>query len=130
MSRKPFVRPVPATTWYMRNGRYLRYMAREVSSLFIGLYMAGLAMGLMRLAQGPDAWNAYLTALSSPLALVFHVLAFAFATYHATTWFNATPKAMRIRWGDGYVPGPTVVRAHYALWGLVSLVILVLVGVI
>ncbi len=130
MSRNPYVRTVSPTTWYMRNGRYIRYILREVSSLFIGLYMAGLAMSLMRLAQGPKAWDAYVDGLSSPVALVFHALAFVFATYHAMSWFNVTPKAMRIRRGDDYVPGPLIVRAHYILWGVVSLVILVFVGVL
>jgi fumarate reductase subunit C len=33
MSRQPYVRPVSPTTWYMRNGRYKRYMLREVTCL-------------------------------------------------------------------------------------------------
>jgi len=130
MSRKPYVRTVPTTTWYMRNGRYFRYMLRESSSLFIGVYMAGVAMGLMRLAQGPDAWNGYIESLSSPIVMLFHVVALAFATYHATSWFNVTPKAMRIKVGGDYLPGTTIVRAHYLLWGVASLVVLVVVGVL
>jgi len=130
MSRKPYVRTVPPTTWYLRQGRYIRYMLRETSSILIGLYMAGLAMGLMRLAQGQEAWDSYIDGLSSPVALVFHVLALAFATYHATTWFNVTPKAMRIKRGGEYLPGSLIVRGHYAIWGIVSLIVIALVGVL
>jgi len=38
MSRQPYVRPVSPTTWYMRNGRYKRYMLREVTCLLVGFY--------------------------------------------------------------------------------------------
>ena len=31
MSRKPYVREIPKTSWFMRQGRYKRYMAREVT---------------------------------------------------------------------------------------------------
>ncbi|KAA5607338.1 fumarate reductase subunit C [Roseospira marina] len=130
MSRKPYVREVPKTTWYMRNGRYMRYMAREVTCVFLALYMAGLVIGLVRLMQGPEAWQSYLAGLSSPVAILFHLIAFGFACYHATSWFNVTPKAMRIPQGDGFVPGKTIVGAHYGLWGAASLVIIVLMGVL
>ena len=35
MSRKPYVRPISKTTWYMRNGRYRKYMLREVTCLLV-----------------------------------------------------------------------------------------------
>ena len=35
MSRNPYVRPVSRTTWYMRNGRYRKYMLREVARSYI-----------------------------------------------------------------------------------------------
>ena len=38
MSRNPYVRPVSKTTWYMRNGRYRKYMLREVTCLIVGFY--------------------------------------------------------------------------------------------
>ena len=130
MSRNPYVRAVPKTTWYLRNGRYLRYMAREVTCVFIGLYAIGLTIGLVRLAQGPGPWQTYLEGLTSPGALVFHVLAFGFACYHATSWFNVTPKAMRIPKGNGFVPGRIIIGVHYGIWAFVSLVLLILMGVL
>ncbi len=37
------------------------------------------------------------TALKSPLAILFHVVALAFALFHTCTWFNLTPKALVVR---------------------------------
>ncbi|MBB4286830.1 fumarate reductase subunit C [Roseospira goensis] len=130
MSRNPYMRVVPKTTWYLRNGRYLRYMAREVTCIFIGLYAIILTMGLVRLAQGPDAWNRYIAGMAEPVALVFHLVALGFACYHAMGWFNVTPKAMRIPKGDGFVPDKTIIGVHYGIWGGVSLVLLILMGVL
>ena len=39
------------TSWFMTHARYKSYMLHEVSSLFVGLYMALLIDGLFRLAQ-------------------------------------------------------------------------------
>jgi fumarate reductase subunit C len=130
MSRKPYVREVPKRTWYMRNGRYLRYMAREVTCIFLGLYMAGLTIGLVRLLQGPDKWETYVSGVSSTGGILFHLIAFGFACYHATSWFNVTPKAMRIQTGESFVPGRAIVGAHYGLWGVASLVLIVMMGVL
>lgn len=128
MSRKPYIRPVAKTSWYMAHGRYKRYMLREVTCLFIGAYTAVFTMGIVRLSQGEAAYNGFLAALHSPLAVVFHLVALALAVYHSTTWFNVTPQAMPLMKGDDFVPGNIIVGAHYAGWAVVSLVILAAVG--
>ncbi|WP_299443464.1 hypothetical protein [uncultured Rhodospira sp.] len=130
MSRNPYVREVPRTTWYMRNRRYIRYMLREVTCVFIGLYAASLTVGLVRLAQGPGEWAVYVNGISSPSGLLFSLLALGFACYHSISWFNVTPKAMRIPRGDDFVPGPAIISAHYIIWGVVSLVFLLMMGVL
>jgi len=129
MSRKPLVRECPPTTWYFRQPRYLRYMSREITSIFIGAYCVLLVVGLHRLANGPEAWEGFLLALRSPDSIVFHLLALTAAFYHATTWFNATQKAMPIQIGEGFVPGNIISGAHYAAWAVLSVAILFLAGV-
>jgi fumarate reductase subunit C len=129
MSRKPLVRECPPTTWYFRQPRYLRYMSREITSIFIAAYCVLLVVGLQRLSQGPAAWEGFLLALRSPDSIVFHLLALTAAFYHATTWFNATQKAMPIQIGEGFVPGNMISGAHYAAWAVLSVAILFLAGV-
>jgi len=128
MSRRPFVREVPKYSWFFRQPRYLRYMAREVTCIFIGGYTIMLLVGLMRLAEGRAAWDAFLASLGGPASIVLHVLALAFAVYNTVTWFNVTPKALPLQVGEEFLPGAVVTGAHYAGWAVLSLAVLVLGG--
>jgi len=118
MSRKPYVREI-GSEWIFRHPRYLRYLVRELSCLFIGGYTLLMIVGLMRLSQGPAAWEGFLQALQAPASLVFHVVALAFSLYHSVTWFNLTPKAL---------PMPFISAAHYAGWAAVSAALLYFAG--
>jgi fumarate reductase subunit C len=129
MSRKPLIREVPRTSWYFRHPRYLRYMSREITSIFIGAYCVLLVVGLQRLSAGPVAWEGFLAALRSPASIVFQFLCLVAAVYHAATWFNATQKAMPLQIGEDFVPGNLISGAHYAGWAVLSLVVLFLAGV-
>jgi len=128
MSRKPYLRPVSASAWWLAQPRYIRYMARETSCIFIGAYTGIVVAGLLRLSQGAPAWNGFVEALQTPASIAFHLLALAFALYHTTTWFNVTPKAMPVQIGDSRLPGSVIIGAHYAGWAVVSALILFLVG--
>ncbi len=129
MNGKPYVREVPRASWFLREPRYLRYMAREVSCLFIGAYALLLLVALKRLSEGREAYESFLQVLASPASAAFHVLVLAFALYHTTSWFNVTPKAMPIQIGENFVPGSTIVGAHYGVWLVLSIVMFVLAGV-
>lgn len=129
MSRKPYHREVPRVRWFFEHPRYLRYMAREVTCLFIGAYTLLVVVGIGRLSEGQAAYEAFLDALKSPFSIVFHVLALGFAVYHSVTWFNLTPKALPIQIGEEFAPNWVIAGAHYAVWVLLSLGILFLAGV-
>ena len=128
MSRKPYVREIARFRWFFRQPRYLRYMARESSCLFIGAYGLMMVWGLKQLADGPAAWGAFLARLQSPSSIAFHVLALGFALYHTITWFNLTPKALPVQVGEEFVPDGVIVGAHYVGWGLLSLAVLYFAG--
>src|SRR5262249_62256967 len=51
MSRRPYVRKVKRSWWLARR-RYVVYMVRELTSLFVGVYGAVLAGGLWTLPEG------------------------------------------------------------------------------
>jgi fumarate reductase subunit C len=123
MSRKPYVREM-TSEWITRHPRYLRYLVREFSCLFIGGWTLMMVWGLARLAQGPAAWAAFLETLQTPASIVLHLLALGFAVYHAVTWFNLTPKALPVQVGEEFVADRVITGAHYAVWGLLSLAVL------
>ena len=128
MSRRPYVRNVERT-WWLGQRRYVVYMVRELTSLFIGLYCAWLVVGLVRLAQGKAAWESFLAVSSSPLAVLLQLVCLVFAAYHSITWFAVTPKAMPLMLKGEPVPARAIVGAHYAAWAVVSLIVLVAAGV-
>jgi len=116
IGRRPYLREVPRVRWFFDHPRYLRYMARELTCLFIGAYTLLLVVGFARLADGRAAYEAFLAALKGPLGVAFHVLALGFAIYHSVTWFNLTPKALPVQVGEDFLPDWVISGAHYAAW--------------
>jgi len=104
-------------------------MLREVSAVFIGSYTLMLIVGLLRLSQGPAAYESFLNAVQSTAGVTLSLISFIFALYHSVTWFGVTPKAMPLRMGGKAVPPAIIVGAHWLVWAIASLLILLWVGV-
>jgi len=119
---KPYVRPMPAT-WWLQRGAYLFFMLRELSSVFVAAYLVIFLVMIHRLSQGPDAYGAFLQGLKSPLAILFHVVALAFALLHTITWFNLTPKALAIHIGEERLRPELIIIPNYVAWIVVSAII-------
>ncbi len=130
MSRKPFVREVSKTGWYLKHPRYLRYMSREVTCIFIGAFALLMLCTLERLSKGPEAFASFMAALKGPWSFLGLALILAFAVHNATNWFNVTPKAMPVQIGEEFLDGKYIVGAHYAVWAVASLVVLFFAGVL
>jgi len=129
MSRRPYVREIPRHSWFFRHPRYMRYMTREITCIFIGAYTLLLLVGLQRLSQGEAAYESFLQVLREPAIIAFHVAALALAVYHTVTWFNVTPKALPLQVGEEFVPNAVIAGAHYVGWVLLSALVLVGAGV-
>ncbi|MBK8176785.1 MAG: fumarate reductase subunit C [Rhodospirillales bacterium] len=127
--RKPYVRHMSKTSWFLTHARFKSYMLHEVSSVFVALYMWLLIDGLFGLAGGPESWQAWINYVKSPFVVIFSLVAFAFFVVHTMSWFKAVPQAMRIQQGEHFVPGNLIVGAHYAVLGVVSIFVLILAGV-
>lgn len=127
--RKPFRRPWK-NDWWLHKRAFTLYMIRELTCIALAIYSAVLIYGLGQLAEGRAAWEDFVDGLSSPAFLTFHVLALVLMLYHTITWFSLTPKAMPIMRGDNFVPGRYIIGAHYAVWAVVSLVVLIIAGVV
>ena len=125
---KPYVREVSRYGWFLRNPRYQRYMAREVTCVFIGLHALILLVALKRLSEGREAWEAFLHNLTGPAGVVLQLVILAFAVYHSTSWFNVTPKAMPVQIGEQFLPGAVIIGVHYATWLIATVAVLFLAG--
>lgn len=90
--RRTYVRPMAG--WWKRNPFFMRYMAREVTAIFVAAYALVLQAGLVRLSQGHDAFEQWLDGMRSPLSVAFHIVLLAIFVYHTYSWFTIMPKTM------------------------------------
>lgn len=113
-TRKPYIRPMQG--WWLKNPFYTRYMIREATSVFVGIYAFVLLAGLFSLASGEASYNNWLTAMTNPLVIVFHCVALAAALYHAFTWFAVAPKVMPLLViGKKKVSDRSITVIHYLI---------------
>ena len=124
--RKPYVRPMAG--WWRRNPFFVRYMMREVTAPFVAIYALILLIGLVSLARGDAAYNAWLAALKHPISIVVHWLLFIAITYHAVTLWKVMPKTMPpFKIAGRVLPEKAVTVGGWIATLVVSIVIFLLV---
>lgn len=123
MAGKPYIRPLPAT-WWFQNYYVTLFTIRELTSLFVAGYAVFLLVLLYRYGQGHEPFHQFFEALKSPASVILHLIALSFAVFHTVTWFNLTPKVIILWRGEEKVNPVLIIGSHYALWLLVSLLIL------
>lgn len=122
LSNGNYLRSPGRYSWWLRRGDYFRYMIRELSSLFVGIFSIILIWGLFRLSQGEPAFQAWTASLWQNLWWL-SVITFGFAFYHSYTWFMLTPKAMPLRIGAKRVAPSAIIAAHMLLWLVCSIAV-------
>jgi fumarate reductase subunit C len=130
MSRRPYVRPISKTTWYMRNGRYKVYVLRELTSFLVAFYTFFTICALAILALGsPEKWDSFLASQQCTAWVVFHAIALLYFLFFQTfPWFKLAPKAMPIQLGEKKLADGYIIGGHYVAWIVVSAFILWLAG--
>lgn len=122
--RRGLYYPKMPPTWWLRRPGYLRFMLRELSSVFIAIFLVVFLIQIHQLSRGPEAYAAFVATLRSPGWVVFHAVALVFALYHSVTWFNLTAVVQVVRLGGRQVPPRLVAAASFAAWAVVTLAIL------
>ena len=112
-----------STYWWLWHWRYLKFVLREISSVFVALFVVMTLLQVRALTQGPEAYARFQEWLRSPLALTASAISFFFVLFHAITWFNLAPTAIVVRVGGRRVPDLVITAANYAAWVFASAVI-------
>ena len=120
---------VPAT-WWLRNWNYFLFMLREISSLFIAIFVLTYLVGIYRFSQGRNSYDAYVDSLQTPFSKALFVVILLFSLYHALTWFQSAGKVMVLRIGRRTIPPALVFLGNCLMWGVVSLSVFYLMVVI
>jgi fumarate reductase subunit C len=90
-------------------------MLREVSSIFLALFVILYLVQLALLVAEPDLYNRYLTLMRTPGWIALHIVILAFALLHTFTWLSSLPAVQMVR-----VRGKEAPRREVWLAGLIG----------
>jgi fumarate reductase subunit C len=113
-------RPRVSVYWWMGQWHYLKFILREISSVFVGIFVVMTLFQLGALPRGPEAYASFQQWLKTPLALAINLVSFFFVVFHAITWFNLTPHAMAVRVKGQRMPDWMVAAPNYVAWAAIS----------
>ena len=112
--------PRVSTYWWMARWAYLKFILREVSSVFVAWIVVVTLLQIQALTRGPAEYEESQKWLASPLIVALNVVSFLFLIFHTVTWFNLAPKAMVVRLRGKRLPAAAVAAPNYAVWVLLS----------
>jgi fumarate reductase subunit C len=112
-----------STYWWLQRWEYLRFVLREISSVFIAWFVVLTLLQIYSASQGPNAYGDFLEFLKNPFVVALNIISFFFVVYHSITWFNLSARAMSIRISGKKVPGFMISGPNFAAWLFISAVI-------
>jgi|SRR5215470_3605615 len=112
-----------STYWWLGRWPYLKFILRELSSVFVAWFVVIALLEIRALRNGPTAYVEFQERLRSPILVAVNVVALLFVIFHAATWFNLTPKAMPLRLGGKRVPSLFIVAPSYLVWLAISVTV-------
>ncbi len=110
--------------WWLGRVSYMKFIARELTSIAVGYTALLLVVLVWVLGRGEEAYRRFLGALASTPVVVLHVFILGGLLFHTLTWLHLAPKAMVVRLGGRKVSDGAVLAGHYAAWAVASGVVL------
>ena len=127
MKTKEYIRPMPST-WWMHNYHLVLFMIRELTSVVAAGYAVLLLIIAYKAFRGSSEFDAfYKGVLLQPWMIALQLVAFVFVVFHSITWFNLLPQIMVVWRGEEKVSPVLIAGANYALWLLVSILVVLAV---
>ena len=115
-----WLRPRMSTYWWLGKWPYVKFILRELSSIFVAWFVIYLLLLVRAVARGEAAYRAFLELSAHPVVLAANVAAFFFIVFHALTWFAVAPQAIVAHMGTKKVPPILIAASHYGAWAVVS----------
>ena len=113
-------RPRVSVYWWLGQWCYMKFILRELSSVFVAIGVTMTLLQLRALRNGAEAYARLQHRLQTPAVIALSVISLFFVVFHTFTWFNLTPRAMMIRLRGKRLPDFLVAAPNYAVWVLVS----------
>ena len=109
-----------STYWWLWKWAYMKFVLRELSSIFVAFFVVTTLALIYCLSRGAESYAEFQRWLRSPLALALNAVSFLFVLLHTITWFNLAPRAMVVRVGGKRVPDVLIAAGNYAAWAVAS----------
>ena len=113
-------RPHVSVYWWLGQWRYLKFILREISSVFVAWFVVITLLQLRALGAGPEAYVRFEHWLQSPVVLAINLISLFFVIFHTITWFNLAPRAMAVRFRGARLPEILISLPNYVMWVVVS----------
>jgi fumarate reductase subunit C len=113
-----------STYWWLGKWPYVKFILRELSSIFVAWFVIYLLLLVRAIGRGEEAYRSFLALSAHPVMLTINVVTFLFITFHALTWFAVAPQAIVAHLGKKKVPPILIAASHYGAWIAVSALIL------
>jgi len=119
-----WLRPRISTYWWLGRWPYVKFILRELSSVFVAWFVLYLLVMFQLVTRGEKSYHDFLDLSANPIVLTINVIAFFFVMFHALTWFAVAPQAIVAHIGKKRVPAILIAASHYAAWVVVSAALL------
>lgn len=120
-------RPRVSVYWWLGQWRYLKFILRELSSVFVALVVILTILQVRALHEGSQAYARFQHELQTPAVISISLISLFFVVFHTITWFNLTPRAMAVRVRGKRIPEWLVAAPNYAIWIAISAAVTLLV---
>ena len=114
-----YVKEYPRT-WWLRPGPFLRFAAREITSMFAAGFSLLMLLFLFALSRGPEQYAGFLQWLKLPAIVAVSAVILVALLYHMATWFRLSSHILVVRLGGRALPRTFVIGALVAAWIAVS----------
>ena len=113
-------RPKVSVYWWLGERHYFKFIVRELSSVFVAIFVIETLLLINALRTGSDAYAQFLQLMQNPLMIVLNVISLFFVVFHTMTWFNLAPSATPVRVGGKRLPDAMIAGPAYLAWIVIS----------
>jgi fumarate reductase subunit C len=112
----PLYVPKTPTTWWLKNGPYRRFAAREITSMFAAIFSGLMMLFLLALSRGRDHYEGFLRWLKLPWVVAGFAIILVALLYHTATWFRLSSHIIAVRLRGRLLPRSVIVGALVLAW--------------
>jgi len=109
-----------STYWWLWKWDYLKFVLRELSSIFVAYFVVITLLQIHSLSRGPEAYARFEERTRNPLMIALNAISLLFVLFHTITWFNLAPRAIVARVRGKRVPDILIAGSNYVAWLVIS----------